>query len=63
MWLVFIRINDLPGFYPVRDGSIKGFGVMEQALSFVNKNLDKHVIANYGAEAEVKEIKILFEDI
>jgi len=63
MWLIFIRINDIPTLYPVRDGNIRGFGVMEQALSFVNKNLDKHILANYGNEAEIKEIKILFEDI
>lgn len=63
MWQIFVRINESPTFFPIKEPNTKGFGVLEQALSFANKSLDKHLTMTYGSEAEIKEIKILFEDI
>lgn len=64
MWKIFVKIEGADTWHQVNGmGMIfPGFHIIDQALSFMSKNLDKYITTNFGTNAELAEVSIRFED-
>jgi hypothetical protein len=64
MWKLLIKLEDTEKWHEVygMGMAFPGFHVIDQAASFIIKNLDAYVLATFGKVAEVEEVSIVFKD-
>ncbi len=64
MWKLLIKLEGASDWHEVfgMGMAFGGFHIIDQAASFVIKNLDKYVLEKFGKDAEVLEVSIAFKD-
>jgi len=64
MWKLLIKVEGKPGWHEVfgMGMAFSGFHIIDQAASFILKNLDAYVVNKFGKLAEIEEISIVFKD-
>lgn len=64
MWKLLIRLEGQTEFHTVygMGMAFDGFHIIDQAASFMLKNLDAYVLKNFGKDFEVEEVSLKFVD-
>lgn len=64
MWKLLIKVEGQEKWHEVfgMGMAFNGFHIIDQAASFILKNLDAYVISKFGKQAEVEEVSIVFKD-
>jgi hypothetical protein len=64
MWKLKLKLEGQDKWHTVfgMGMAFSGFHILDQAASFIVKNLDNYVATQFGKNAEVLEVAITFED-
>lgn len=64
MWKLLIRLEGNTNFHEVNGMGMPfaGFHIIDQAISFMQKNLDAYVLKNFGKDVELEEVTLKFQD-
>jgi hypothetical protein len=64
MWKLLIRIEGQKEFHTVFGAGMPfgGFHILDQAASFMLRQLDGYITSKFGPDADVAEVVLKFED-